>query len=467
MRQTLNKIRTLLGPAGWVETSAHGPYLKEWRGLYGGVAAAVVRPGSTEEVATVLRLCNQAGIGVVPQGGNTGLCGGAAPDESGRQIILSLERLHRVREIDTDNNTLTVEAGCTLAAVQQAAADAGRLFPLSLAAAAQTQIGGALATNAGGINVLHYGNTRALALGLEVVLADGRIWHGLRGLRKDNAGYDLRDLFIGSEGSLGIITAGVFQLFPQPGQQATAIVGLEALEPAPGLLVRLREATADRVVGCELMSRFSLETALKHTDGCDEPLPRPHPWYLLLELADAAEGVALTDRLQAALAAAEKHGQLAASRVAVDRDDADALWRIRKSIPAGQKGEGASIKHDISVPVSRIPAFVEEACRAVEERLPGVRPCAFGHLGDGNIHFNLSQPRGMDGAAFLARWDEFNQLVHDIVTAYGGSIAAEHGIGQLKRDTLVNYGDPVGLELMRSIKQALDPRGIMNPGKVL
>ena len=467
MKQTLARIRDLLGPDGWVERDDQTPYLTEWRGRYHGSAAAVVRPGSTGEVASVLRLCNQAGIGVVPQGGNTGLCGGAAPDRSGRQVLLSLERMNRLREVDPDNNTLTAEAGCTLAAVQTAASEARRLFPLSLAAASRTRIGGALATNAGGINVLHYGNTRALTLGLEVVLADGRVWNGLRALRKDNSGYDLRDLFIGSEGTLGVITAGVLALFPVPGQRLTAMVGLAALEAAPALLGRLREASGDRLVGCELMSRFSLETALRHVPDCEEPLPEAHPWYLLLELADAAGGATLEDRLQPALERERRDGVVPGYRIAADAGAADAFWHLRRSIPAGQGGEGASIKHDVSVPVSHIPAFVAEGERLVRERVPGVRPCPFGHLGDGNIHFNLSQPTDMKAADFLARWGEFNRIVHDLAAAHGGSFAAEHGIGQLKREELVRYGDPVGLSLMRGIKDTLDPRGIMNPGKVV
>ncbi len=467
MKQTLATIRRLLGPAGWVDEDSHAAYLREWRGLYHGRAAAVLRPGDTREVAEVLRLCNQAGIGVVPQGGNTGLCGGAAPDASARQVILSLERLNRIREVDDADNTLTAEAGCTLSVVQEAARSAGRLFPLSLAAGHQTQIGGALATNAGGVNVLHYGNTRALALGLEVVLADGRIWHGLSGLRKDNSGYDLRNLFIGSEGTLGVITAATFELFPLPGQEATAILGLQSLEQAPVLLASLRQATADRIVGCEVMSRFSIETALRHVPDCVEPLEGSFPWYLLLQLADAAGGVSLEERLHSALSACQVQDRIQAWRIAADEEQAAALWHLRKSIPAGQRGEGGSIKHDISVRVSRIPAFLAEAEHRVCERLPGIRPCAFGHLGDGNIHFNLSQPAGMNPEDFLRRWEEFNRIVHDLVADFGGSIAAEHGIGQLKPAELRRYADPVALELMHGIKATLDPRGIMNPGKVL
>jgi FAD/FMN-containing dehydrogenase len=462
MSQALRELRELLGPEGWVEPADQEPYLKEWRGRYRGRAAAVVRPVDTAMTAAVVRHCRASDLAIVPQSGNTGLCGGAAPDGSGSQVLLSLDRLNKIREIDPDNQTITAEAGCTLAAVQRAAAAVGRYFPLDLAAADRTMIGGALATNAGGVNVLHYGNARALALGIEVVLADGRIWNGLRGLRKDNSGYDLRNLFIGSEGTLGIITAGVLRLFTQPAQTVSAVCGLPRLERAPSLLAALQEGVGERLVGCELMSRFSVETALS-LPGCEEPLAHSHPWYLLIRVTDVADATPLGERLARVL---QRLDMIAEARVA-SHTQAAALWRLRKAIPAGQASAGASIKHDISVPISRIPAFVTAVHDAVERAVPGTRPCIFGHLGDGNLHVNLSQPPAMAAEAFTAETTRLNRIVHDLTAACAGSIAAEHGIGQLKRAALREYGDPVGLDLMRRIKTALDPDGLLNPGKVL
>lgn len=463
MNQVLRDLRELLGPDGWVESEHQHSYLKEWRGRYHGRAAAVVRPADTQMTAEVVRRCHDARIAIVPQSGNTGLCGGAAPDASGTQVLLSLDRLNTIRDLDPENQTITAEAGCTLATVQRAAAAAGRYFPLDLAAAEQTMIGGALATNAGGINVLHYGNTRALALGIEVVLADGRIWNGLRGLRKDNGGYDLRNLFIGSEGTLGIITAGVFRLFSQPGQSVSAMCGLHRLEQAPALLAAIQEGVGERLVGCELMSRFSVEMALS-VAGCEEPLAGIHPWYLLIRVTDVADTAPLGPRIERLLRRLDVADDV---RIADTPDAAETLWRVRKAIPAGQASAGASIKHDISVPISQIPAFIHAVHEAVEQAVPGTRPCIFGHLGDGNLHVNLSQPRNIPAAAFRAETSGLNRIVHDLTAGYSGSIAAEHGVGQLKREALRDYADPVALDLMRSVKAALDPISLLNPGKVL
>ena len=463
----LATIRAAVGEAGWVDGAAREPYLREWRGLYHGAAAAVVAPASTEEVAAVVRACAEARIGIVPQSGNTGLCGGAAPDASGTQVLLSLRRMNRVREVDPANDTLTVEAGCVLADIQRTAAEADRLFPLSLAAEGSCMLGGNLATNAGGTNVLRYGNTRDLCLGLEVVLADGRIWNGLTGLRKDNSRYDLKDLFIGSEGTLGVITAAVLRLFPRPRQVQTALLALDSPATAVALLPELREAGGDTLTACELMSRASLEMAVHHVPGCRDPLDAPHPWYLLVELSTPQVGDGLRGALEGALEQAMGNDRVRDGVVAESLEQGRALWHLRESIPEGQTRDGASIKHDVSVAVSRLPQFVEEATARVEAALPGVRVCPFGHVGDGNLHFNLSQPEGMDPDTFRGHWDAFNRIVHDVVADLGGSIAAEHGVGQLKVAELERLKDPVELELMRSVKRALDPAGIMNPGKIV
>lgn len=441
------------------------PYLHEWRGRFDSAAAAVVRPANVDEVVQVVAMCAEDGVGIVPQGGNTGLVGGAVARDG--QIVLNLDRMTAIREVDPDNDTVTVEAGCILADVQRAAARAGRYFPLSLAAEGSCRIGGNLATNAGGINVLRYGSVRELTLGLEVVLADGRIWRGLSGLRKDNTGYDLKQLFIGSEGTLGIITAATLRLFPAPVQRETAFVGLPEPAAAVALLHRLREAGGDNIIACELLPRFAMELVLRHIPGCRDPLDEPQPWYVLAELASPARGAWLGQALQEALEAALKAGEISDAALAASLDDAADFWRIRENIPEAQVREGASIKHDVSVPVSRLPEFVARATGAVEAEFPGVRICAFGHVGDGNLHFNLQQPEGADGRAFLERWQRANRVVHDIVAGLGGSVSAEHGIGRLKTGELARYADPVKLDLIRVLKKALDPRGILNPGALV
>ncbi len=463
----LNRLHALVGPEGWLDPDREPDLLAERRGRFHAAAAALVAPADTAEVAAVVALCAAAGLAVVPQGGNTGLCAGACPQDAGRQVLLSLRRLDRIRELDAADFTLTAEAGCRLADVQAAAAGANRLFPLSYAAEGECRIGGNLATNAGGMNVLRYGNARDLALGLEVVTADGRIWNGLRRLRKDNSGLDLKDLFIGAEGSLGIITAAVLKLFPRPRRRATALAALPDVCSAVTLLGRLRQASGDALVACELMGRTPVQFALDHAPDCAEPFAAAHPWYLLLDAADAAADAGLDRTLAAALDSARAEGLVADARATADAAEAAALWALRRGIPTAQKAEGGSIKHDVSVPVSRIPEFLERAGAAVATRLPGVRVCAFGHLGDGNIHYNLSQPRDMDSAAFLALWEEMNALVHAVVVELDGSIAAEHGVGRLKTHLLPRYKSDVEIDLMRRVKTALDPRGIMNPGVLM
>ena len=464
----LDRIRNVVGPKGIVDVPDDMvPYLKEWRGNFHGRSELAVRPDSTEQVAAVVRVCAEAGIGIVPQGGNTGLVGGACPYEHGRDIILSTDRLIRIRRMDPVNDTMTVEAGVVLQTAQEAAAGVDRLFPLSLAAEGSCRIGGNLSTNAGGTGVLRYGNARELVLGLEVVLPDGQVWNGLRDLRKDNTGYDLKQLFIGAEGTLGVITAAVLKLFPRPRQIATAFVAIR--DPAAGteLLNRSRAAVGDAVTACELIPRIGLEFALRHVAGTADPLAGIHDWYLLLEFTSPVADAPLGDWMEAVLARAMEDGLVADATIAASRDQSRRLWQIREAIVEGQLYEGGSIKHDVSVPVARTADMIAEATAAVEARLPGIRAVAFGHLGDGNIHFNLSQPEGADRASYLARWGEFNEIVHGIVTAMGGSISAEHGIGRLKRAELAERKSAVEIDLMRRIKRALDPAGIMNPDKVV
>ena len=443
------------------------PFLSDWRGRYHGAARAVVRPHDTAELAAVVGTCAAAGVPMVPQGGNTGLCGGATPLADGAAVVISLARLNRIRVIDADNDTLTVEAGCTLAAVQEAAAAVGRLFPLALASEGSCMIGGNLSTNAGGVQVLRYGNTRELVLGLEVVLPDGRVWDGLRGLRKDNTGYDLKQLFIGAEGTLGIVTAAVLKLFPAIRSRATAWVAVPDPAAAVRLLGRLRADCGERVSAFEIVGRKALELVLQHIPGARDPLGGAPAWTVLVELSDPAVDAPLAAQLEAALAAACEAGLASDAAVAVSDAQAQALWALRENISEAQRIEGISIKHDVSVPVSRIPEFLERAGRALAQRWPDVRVVAFGHIGDGNLHYNLSRPSGADNPAFIAATPEVNRIVHDLVAELGGSISAEHGLGQLKREEIARYKSPVEIDLMRSIKRALDPLGLMNPGKLL
>ena len=440
--------------------------LVDWRGRYKGAARAVVLPATTQELAAVVRLCAAACVPMVPQGGNTGLCGGATPLNDGRAVVLSLRRLDRIRAIDADNDTVTVEAGCTLMSVQQAAAAADRLFPLSLASEGSCTIGGNLSTNAGGVQVLRYGNMRELVLGLEVVLPDGRIWDGLRGLRKDNTGYDLKQLFVGAEGTLGLITAAVLKLFPAIRSRSTAWIAAPDPQAAVGLLGLMRDACGDRVTAFELVGRSALELVLAHIPGTRAPLPSEVEWSVLLELSDSAD-VPLDELLARALALAVERGLAIDGVIAGSLAQAHALWALRENISEAQRIEGFSIKHDVSVPVSRIPAFLERARIALQAVWPDVRIVAFGHIGDGNLHYNLSQPQAVDNQEFMSRTSEANRIVHDLVAELGGSISAEHGLGQLKRELLPRYKAPLEIDMMRAVKQAFDPGGLMNPGKVL
>lgn len=441
-------------------------YVTEPRDAFHGRALCVVKPRTTDEVAAIVSICNDAGVGVVPQGGNTGLVGGQTPDASGAQIVLSLLKLDRVREIDVGSDAITVEAGVTLARVQEAAEAAGRYFPLSLAAEGSCTIGGNLSTNAGGVHVIAYGSARDLALGLEVVLADGRVLSNLSKLRKDNTGYDLTRLFIGAEGTLGVVTAATLKLFPLPRSRATAFVGLADPRLALDFLILAKARAGQTLVAFELLPRIALDFVLRHGSGVRDPLSGVHPWYALVELASPAEsGVeeALTDLLSEAV----ERSLADDATLTASLEQRAGLWRLRELLPDVQKLEGGSIKHDVSVPLEHIPAFLAEASDLVVAHVPGARPVPFGHMGDGNIHFNVSQPIGADKRSFLARWGEVNELVHGLVKKYAGSISAEHGIGQLKRDLLPKVKDPVALDVMRAIKTALDPKGVLNPGKLL
>ena len=427
------------------------PYLTDWRKQYSGPAECVVRPASTDEVARVMGLCAREGLAVVPQGGNTGLVGGSVPSGARRELVLSLGRMNRIRSLDRLNDTMTVEAGCILASIQAAAADAGRLFPLSLAAEGSCQIGGNLSTNAGGVNVLRYGNARDQVLGLEVVLPDGRVWDGLRALRKDNTGYDLKQLFLGAEGTLGVITAAVLRLYPKPSATATAWVALASPGQAVELLAALRNRIGERVSAFELVSRACLEAVLAHLPGARDPLGAPHPWYVLAEFGDSGATEDLLARLEPAL---EDYQAVLAQSV----EQARSLWRLRESIPEAQF---SNVKHDISVPVSSIPEFIAQSDAALKAAFPQAQIYCFGHVGDGNLHYNIGP------ASLLAQREAVNRIVYHAVARLGGSISAEHGLGQLKREAIRQQKSALELELMRALKTALDPKGLMNPGKLL
>jgi len=458
----LAALANIVGPAHVLTMPADlAPHLVDWRGRYRGAARCVVRPGSASEVAALVKACVAAGVPIVPQGGNTSLCGAATPDDTGGAVIVALGRMNRIIAVDAQNDTISVEAGCTLAAVQAAARAAGRIFPLSLAAEGSCQIGGNLSTNAGGVQVLRYGNTRDLTLGLQVVLPDGELWDGLRGLRKDNTGYDLKHLFIGAEGTLGIITAAVLKLFPLPQRQTTAWLNVASPAAAVDLLNRAKSAFAAQLTAFELVSEPALALVLKNIPAASRPTV-PGAWYVLAEFSDADPAA-----VEAWLAARIEAGEAGDGVVATSEAQAQKLWALRENISEAQKIEGLSIKHDISVPVSRIPEFLAGADAALAAAFPGIRVVAFGHVGDGNLHYNLSKPDAQDNIAFIDSQPEVNRIVHDTVDALGGSISAEHGIGQLKREELLRYKTPVEIALMRSLKQAFDPRGLMNPGKIL
>ncbi|MGH8218739.1 MAG: FAD-binding oxidoreductase [Steroidobacteraceae bacterium] len=465
----LDLIRARLGGDAVLTAAADvEPFLVDQRALYHGHACAVVAPRTVDEVTALLAVCNEQRIGVVPQGGNTSYCGGATPDESGRQIVLALHRLDRIRELDATGYTLVAEAGCTLEAVRRAAESADRLFPLALGSQGSCRIGGNIATNAGGTQVLRYGMMRDLILGLEVVLADGRVLSSLTALRKDNTGYDLKSLFLGSEGTLGVITAASLKLFPSVRAVAAAFIAVPDARSAVDLLAALREASGELVSSFELIPRIAIELATRHIPGVVDPLAgKAHPWYVLCEIGSSRSGEPCAELLEGALGAELERGRVLDAALASSERERAAFWRLRESIPEAQRRDGASLKHDISVPIARLPELLERGSRWVSEHVPDGRLVAYGHVGDGNLHFNLNQAPGSDAAAFLARGPAVMRAVHDLAASLGGSLSAEHGIGRLKVAELERYAQPVELELMRSIKHVFDPNGILNPGKVL
>ena len=464
--ELIASLSAIVGSAAVLTGESAGPYSTDWRGRYSGKALAVVLPSDTKQVAEVVKLCAAQRIAIVPQGGNTSLCGGSVPLPQGRQIVLNLSRMNRIRAFDSINYSMTVEAGCKLADVREAAEKNNRFFPLGLTATQKyCEIGGNLSTNAGGINVLRYGNARDLVLGLEVVLPDGRIWKGLRSLRKDNSGYDLKHLFIGAEGTLGIITAAVLKLFPRPQSTATACVAIGDAEVAVRLLAHVRANCGDTLSSFEIISRSCLDLVYRHIPDTDEPFVRQYEYYLLIQLGDV-----LPSQLDGALRTTlQSFGPgVLEQAVTSDADTAEKWWKLRKNISEAQKREGVSIKHDISVPVSRVADFIARADTALHNTFPDIRIVAFGHMGDGNVHYNVSMPGAEQNKAFIAQQEgAVNKLVYAVVRELNGSISAEHGLGQLKRDTIRDYKDPLELELMRNIKQTLDPLGLMNPGKVI
>jgi FAD/FMN-containing dehydrogenase len=464
----IDALRAAAGPSGVLTDPADmAPHLAEWRGRHVGAAAAVVRPASTAEVAAVVRACAERGVAVVPQGGNTGLVGGGVPDLSGGQVVLSLSRMNRIRDLDPLDNSVVAEAGCVLAAVRAAAEEADRVFPLSLASEGTAQVGGLVSTNAGGTMTIRYGNMREQVLGLEVVLPDGRVWDGLRRLRKDTTGYDLKQWFVGAEGTLGIVTAAALRLMPRPRQVETAFCAVPDPAAAVRLLARMRGEVGEMLTAFELIPRIGIEYGMEHVPGVVDPLDAPSPWYVLAEAAAAAPIPGFRDLFEQALGAALEAGEATDAALAASEAQRRAFWHAREMITEARRIMGGGINHDVTVPTSRIPAFIDEADAVAARLEPGVRVCCFGHVGDGNLHYNLNPAAGADKAAFVARAPEISRAVHDVVLAYGGSISAEHGIGAWKRAELHRVKDPLSLEMMRALKAALDPRGIMNPGKVV
>jgi len=464
----LPTLRSIVGAANVITDGDLTAWEQDWRKRMRGKALAVVRPGSAPEVAAVIRACADAGASIVPQGGNTGMVVGSIPDESGTQVVLNLARMNAIRGIDAENLTMTVEAGCILQAVQDSADKAGFLFPLSLAAEGSCTIGGNLATNAGGTQVVRYGNARELCLGLEVVNAQGEIWNGLAGLRKDNTGYDLRDLFIGSEGTLGVITAATLKLYPMPAATLTAWVAVPSISQAVRFLGLAHRELGAGLTGFEMMGQFALSLVVKHFPQQRVPFQQQSPFCVLLENADHESAAHAREQFERLLEAAMEDGCVTDAVVAENMAQARQLWHIRESIPLAQAEEGLNIKHDISIAVSRIPAFCDTTDALLRAAIPGVRLVNFGHLGDGNLHYNVQAPEGVDAATFLRdREPQVNDIVHDSVREFGGSISAEHGIGSLKVDKLPHYKDPAALAMMRAIKRALDPKNIMNPGRVV
>lgn len=460
------RLKAAVGDAHVLTVAADlSPYCTDWRGRYHGEALCLVKPGSVAELVQVVHVCNEAGIPMVPQGGNTGLCGGATPRNGRCEVLVNLSRLDRIRALDREGASITAEAGCTLSGVQQAAHEAGLLFPLSLASEGSCQIGGNLSTNAGGVHVLRYGNARDQVLGLEVVLPDGRLWNGLRALRKDNTGYDLKQLFVGAEGTLGFVTAAVLKLSPLPEETALAWVAVDSPKDCIDLLRALQAAAGEVLNAFELVGRAALSLVLKHIPDARDPLPVASPWYVLIELAGGAAGLA--GRLESVLATLLERGLVRNAVIAQDLAQTKALWGLREHISEAQRIEGFSVKHDISVPVAAIPQFIATTGSQLDAALPGVRVIVFGHAGDGNLHYNLSFEDASDNARLIADARTASALVHEAVIRLGGSISAEHGIGQLKRDLLGTCKSEVELDMMRAIKRAFDPRGLMNPGKVL
>jgi FAD/FMN-containing dehydrogenase len=466
--EALEELKSAVGEGGWLDASSDlSAYTIDFRRLYKGVTPLVLMPREVAQVARILCICDRDELAVVPHGGNTSYCGGATPDESGSQIVLSLQRLNRVRRIDVADYSMVVEAGCTLAEVQAAAQSKDRLFPLSLGSQGTAQIGGNLSTNAGGTAVLRYGMMRDLVLGLEVVLADGRVMSGLRGLRKDNTGYDLKSLFIGAEGTLGVITAACLKLFPKPADIATALVGLETPQHALELLGHLRSTAGEELTAFELMPRIAVELTARHIPGVANPLDQNAPWYALVELSAASAGERLAGVLGESLQEAAERWLLKDASIATSLAQSHAMWKLRESVPEAQRHHGASLKHDVSVPISKIPELIERGSALVHRLVPEGEVVSYGHMGDGNLHFNVSQRLGAQSAAFLAHAGPLETAMFDLVESLGGSISAEHGIGRLKAAELARRADPVKLAAMRALKTALDPKGILNPGKVL
>jgi FAD/FMN-containing dehydrogenase len=465
---TLAELKAAVGDGSWLDApDAVAPFLIDFRRLYHGATPLVLLPRDVDEVAQILRICNRESVAVVPHGGNTSYCGGATPDEGGSQIVLSLRRLNRVRQIDAANYSMIIEAGCTLAEAQAAAREADRLFPLSLGSEGTAQIGGNLSTNAGGTAVLRYGMMRDLVLGLEVVLANGRVLHGLKSLRKDNTGYDVKSLFVGAEGTLGVITAACLKLFPQPADTATALVGIDSPQHALDLLARLRTAAGDQVTSFELMPRLAVELTVKHVPGVADPLDQNAPWYLLIELSSPNPRQELINLLTATLEDAAAGGTIMDAMLATSIGQARAMWKLRETVPEAQRRHGASLKHDVSVPVSAIPTLIEQGSALARRLAPEGEVIAYGHAGDGNLHFNVSQRPDSDVERFTACGPALERAMFDLVEGLGGSISAEHGIGRLKAAEFARRADPAELAVMHELKRALDPKGILNPGKVL
>ncbi len=467
-RATLTgELRALLGEHGLLTDEADMQFaLVDHRRLYRGRALAVAQPHSIEEVQRLIGWCNERRIGVVPQGGNTGYCGGATPDESGEQLVLSLRRLNRIRSVDAQNFSMVAEAGCVLATLQQAAEAAERFFPLSLGSEGSCQIGGNLSTNAGGLNVVRYGMTRQLVLGIEAVLPDGSLLSSLKSLRKDNTGYNLTSLLVGAEGTLGVITAASLKLWPRMRSSATAFIALAQPADAIAILARLQAAGGEYLSSFELIPRIGIELTTRFIEGVTDPFDISHPWYALCELTASAEAP-LQDLLQQTLATASEQGELHDAAFATSERVRQSFWRLRENIPEAQRHFGPSLKHDISVPVAALPAFIAEASAWVRANVPDGVLVSYGHVGDGNLHFNVNRAEGADTATFMAREPAIKRAIHDLVARYQGSFSAEHGIGRLKREELQRYAPPAALQMMRAIKQAIDPNGIMNPGKLL